>query len=160
MDLFKKISNDALGYSLRPMMSEDLPSVIAIEESDSWEHWSYTSFTSSLHGDDKSWVILKDNTVCGFIIFRVIGEDAELLKVAVSPAWKKQGIGSMLVQLMLQQLHEKKILRCFLEVRQSNKAAIALYQKHGFATIGIRKNYYQCGSIYEHANMMVWASVL
>jgi len=138
------------------MECDDIPSVMTIEEASLWGDWSHTSFYGSLQGSDESWVVLKDHIVCGFIVFREIGDEAELLKIAVAPVMQKQGVGSMLLQRMLQKFHDKKIIRCFLEVRQSNKEAIALYQKYGFVTVGIRQNYYQHGHAYEHAHVMVW----
>ena len=83
--------------------------------------------------------------VCGYCVLSVLFEDAEVLNVAVSKAHRKKGYGALLMEAMLERAIALGATQCFLEVRESNVAAIALYKKYGFSQYGIRKNYYEDG---------------
>ena len=56
--------------------------------------------------------------------------------------FRKAGLGQKLLEAGIQEAAAKGVERILLEVRQSNKAAIRLYEKNGFQTIGLRKSYY------------------
>ncbi|GAA3018719.1 hypothetical protein Aglo01_09230 [Actinokineospora globicatena] len=62
--------------------------------------------------------------------------------IGVDPVWQGRGIGKALLRLLLDRADEVRA-QVFLEVRTDNAAAIALYEAHGFATIGLRRRYYQ-----------------
>jgi ribosomal-protein-alanine N-acetyltransferase len=75
----------------------------------------------------------------GFALVRSIAGEAELLTLAVAPQHRRQGIGYKLLEKWLQAEHAERV---FLEVASDNPAAMALYEKSGFAVIGLRKAYY------------------
>ncbi|MHC3126287.1 alanine acetyltransferase [Brevundimonas sp. GN22] len=91
----------------------------------------------------------------GFILTRTVAGEAEVLTVAVRPDFRRQGLGH---QLMAEAIVCSAALgaeRMFLEVAQSNVAAIALYKSRGFEQVGLRKNYYQrADGSSEHATVM------
>ena len=73
----------------------------------------------------------------------VLGE-ADMMNLAVSPAYRRQGLGRALVLALCESLRQKMQATVLtLEVRDSNAPAAALYASLGFAQIGLRKNYYQ-----------------
>jgi len=76
------------------------------------------------------------------VFVRLMLDELHLLNLGVHPAWRRQGLGTQLIQHVLKTATEKGTLRIILEVRASNEAAQALYQKMGFRQIGLRKNYY------------------
>lgn len=78
----------------------------------------------------------------GFALNRLIGDEAELLLLAVSPAFQRRGVGMALIEQSLRQLRQREGTRLHLEVRHNNPA-IALYNKAGFALIGRRPGYYR-----------------
>ncbi len=84
----------------------------------------------------------KNGILCGFALGRVIADEAELFKIAVLPEYQRQGIA----ERMLIALHEKMKARgamvCFLEVREKNEAAIALYEKAGYRRVRVIPRYY------------------
>lgn len=70
-------------------------------------------------------------------------EQGDILNIGVCPAQRGKGIGSVLLQQAMETFKEQGGKELFLEVRASNTAAKALYEKFGFRRIGIRKGYYQ-----------------
>ncbi|GHV14065.1 hypothetical protein AGMMS49938_09580 [Fibrobacterales bacterium] len=80
-----------------------------------------------------------------FAIWQVAGDEAELLSVAVAEEERKKGYGKAILECSMRELAAQGVSKFFLEVREGNTAAIALYQKLGFKKIGVRKNYYSNG---------------
>lgn len=69
-------------------------------------------------------------------------DEAELFRIAVIPEARRNGLGKILLEKMLEDWNRLRISRAFLEVRSSNTAARALYEKYGFKPLGVRKKYY------------------
>ncbi|MBF2025908.1 MAG: ribosomal protein S18-alanine N-acetyltransferase [Oscillatoriales cyanobacterium C42_A2020_001] len=70
-------------------------------------------------------------------------EEAHITLMAVHPAYQRQGLGQAMLYALLMAAYKRRLERATLEVRASNQAAIALYEKFGFKTAGRRKRYYQ-----------------
>lgn len=81
--------------------------------------------------------------IAGFIAGRSMGEDAEILNLAVKESRRRRGVGTVLAVALLARYGEQKIRRVFLEVRESNRGAIALYEGLGFKQVGRRPDYYR-----------------
>ena len=75
------------------------------------------------------------------VVTQIAGE-AELLTFAVEPELRGRGLGQILLQHMLDMVEQGGCDRMFLEVRESNEPAIAVYEKLGFCQVGVRPNYY------------------
>ena len=84
----------------------------------------------------------EDGEILGFIGILAVPDEADITKVAVAKDAQGQGIGSMLMKELISRAPKLGVAKIFLEVRESNEAALALYKKFGFEQIGIRKNYY------------------
>ncbi len=80
--------------------------------------------------------------VSGFLVGRQAGEEAEILNLAVTPANRRKGQGSALLNAAMDEFHARRVSRLFLEVRESNGGGIAFYEKHGFLKTGRRAAYY------------------
>jgi ribosomal-protein-alanine N-acetyltransferase len=78
----------------------------------------------------------------GFLIGREAGGEAELLTLAVHPDAQRQGLGARLVMDFMAEAKAKGADHLFLEVAETNVAAIALYRKTGFTEAGYRRDYY------------------
>lgn len=78
----------------------------------------------------------------GFVLFRAIVDEAEILTLAVNPDARRSGLGLRLVEAAAQFAARIRAVRLFLEVAEDNAAARALYAKAGFTTAGRRKAYY------------------
>jgi ribosomal-protein-alanine acetyltransferase len=82
----------------------------------------------------------------GYIAIRHAAGEAEILRVAVAPAERRQGLARTLVEAGLARLRQEGVEVCHLEVRVDNLGAIALYESLGFAQTGRRRGYYRNGT--------------
>lgn len=80
----------------------------------------------------------------GFYLSRQIGCEEELLLFAVAPAFRKLGIGSILLDNFVADADSRGVKRLLLEMRADNPAE-SLYRRHGFLPVGLRRNYYRTG---------------
>ncbi|MCK4841995.1 MAG: ribosomal protein S18-alanine N-acetyltransferase [Methylococcales bacterium] len=127
---------------LRKMRMEDLPQVLEIEAKNYNFPWSEAIFKDCLKSFNYScWICDELDTLVGYSIVSMAAGEAHVMNISVDPAVQKQGVGSKLLENMIE-LAENKADTIFLEVRPSNRAAILLYEKRGFNEIGIRKGYY------------------
>lgn len=78
----------------------------------------------------------------GYILWREIKDEAEILTLLVAPSYKRKGKGSLLLAALFEHLIKKNIFKLFLEVAEDNHEAQAFYIKHGFEEIGKRPHYY------------------
>ena len=79
----------------------------------------------------------------GLVIFRIIADEAEILNLAVDPSWRRQGIASRLIEDAFAACKAAGVRTIFLEVRESNQAALNLYTRMGFTENGRRPKYYR-----------------
>lgn len=85
-------------------------------------------------------------TLVGFILSRLIGDEAEILSVAMAPASRGRGFARPLLDLHLRRLAGLGARAVFLEVDEHNVAACRLYRRAGFAEVGRRQGYYDNGA--------------
>ena len=119
-------------------MREDAPWLSQLYTASFPKGWDAQQFLELLAGGAEGWLIEKS----GFILIRCAADEVEIITLAVEPTLRRQGIAEQLVEHMVQTLATRSIQKLFLEVRENNDAAIALYQKHGFTQIGHRPDYY------------------
>lgn len=84
----------------------------------------------------------KDCGTVGYAFFRIVGPEAELLRIAVKKAERAKGTGSAILKKLIAVARENGAEEMFLEVREKNAAARKMYEKAGFEKIGTRKDYY------------------
>ena len=77
----------------------------------------------------------------GFSLFRTVGDESELLLLAVLPNHHRRGVGQGLLDQFLERARKDRVSRVHLEVREGNPA-VAMYRGSGFSAIGRRRNYY------------------
>lgn len=148
---------------LRAMTLADVAAVYAIEQQVQTHPWSQQLFIDSIMAGHHCTVLTQQgrevaNQIVGFCILQPVLDEANLLLMAIAPAYQHQGLGYQLLEQSIDGLIKARTAQgcnmIFLEVRQSNRAAIALYEKLGFAQIDLRKNYYPTGTGQEHALIM------
>ena len=79
----------------------------------------------------------------GLVMWRCLGDEAEILTIAVLPPWRGQGLGGRLLVAAMQDAAERGAVVMFLEVAANNEVAQGLYRRHGFTPVGRRKGYYR-----------------
>jgi [ribosomal protein S18]-alanine N-acetyltransferase len=90
-----------------------------------------------------AWVAEAAGQVCGFLVALVVSGEAEILNLAVDPIYRRAGFADALLSQACAELQKLKAESIFLEVRESNLAAIRLYEKHRFLKAGERIQYYR-----------------
>ena len=84
-------------------------------------------------------IVASDN---GFIVWRTVADEAEIISIGVAPDARRSGIAGTLILLMEQELKKSSVVNVFLEVSEVNYPAKKLYEKYGFKPTGKRPKYY------------------
>lgn len=135
-----------LRVKIKPMQRDDVDSVVALEAMAYGEHhWSKESFYNELSNDlAKYFSVFNENdeliAYCGS--WHIL-EEAHITNIAVSPHYRRMHIGEALLKTVIDECYRNMVKYVTLEVRAGNKPAIALYEKYGFKSLGLRKGYYQ-----------------
>lgn len=147
--------NNKLQVEIRRMIPEDIPEVAALEAACFSEPWSEQAFSDALQQPDALMVVAMQTndgkqTLAGYCgIYLSLDE---ITNVAVCPEYRKQGIADQILDVVFVEAKKRGTEKIYLEVRESNLPAQRLYQKHGFASCGMRKNFYRKPT--EHAIVM------
>lgn len=108
------------------------------------EPWSEKSLDSELSNPLSLWLVaLEGERVAGYVGSQTVMGETDMMNLAVHPDFRRQGIGTMLIDHLVATLKTKESTALTLEVRQSNEAAKALYGSLGFCQVGLRPNYYR-----------------
>lgn len=144
MSSSSEVSKSTSVVAIRKLAASDVPAVLAILlESPEAAAWSQESLLQVASGDPAARVAEMNGIPIGFLIGRIAADEFEILNMAVSRGHRRSGIASKLLQSALKFSRTAGCVRVYLEVRASNKPAIALYARHGFAECGRRAKYYK-----------------
>ncbi|WP_020392648.1 GNAT family N-acetyltransferase [Kribbella catacumbae] len=142
--------------AIRPATATDLDALVALDQvcfgDSAWSTESWTAEFARL-ATDRVVLVADEGVAVGYVVLLVppVGEDpVELLRIAVSPAERRTGIGGQLMTAALQRCAGRTVL---LEVAAGNESAGALYRGFGFEQISRRRGYYAGG---EDAVIMRW----
>jgi len=133
---------------ITPATEEDISKIIEIEREAISPPWTHGALLSEIYKDDSFFIIAVDDTgepspcVAGFAIIRQVGDDGELLQIAVDKNQRRLGVGDLLMEAVVAYAWKNTCNSIFLEVRRGNKPAVSLYEKHGFKSVRIRRDYY------------------
>ena len=132
---------------IREATTNDIPFMIALSrESPSAASWGQSAYSDVFNPGAPARIALVSEhggSLSGFVFARKNAEDCELENVVVSGAVRRRGIASALLESLLREARDLGVERMFLEVRESNSAARALYEKCGFKITGRRSSYYR-----------------
>jgi ribosomal-protein-alanine N-acetyltransferase len=131
---------------LRPATNADLNEIVQIERESFADPWTEEAFRRLIAGHSAIFQVVgypPEQAVAGYVIAFAIGEDAELLNIAVRRESRGKGLAGQMLDAVLIQLAGRGVRNAFLEVRESNAAARSLYESRGFTEIGRRRNYYR-----------------
>ncbi len=129
----------------RQISSTDFAQVELIE-SQSPSPWTEAQIRAEFARKFSSLFVLtpeKQLRVFGWCAVSVLGDEAELLKIAVHSDYRRRGYADAILAHLIDLLQKVSVERLFLEVRSGNVAACNLYRKHGFEEVGKRKAYYR-----------------
>ncbi|OOE58491.1 ribosomal protein S18-alanine N-acetyltransferase [Salinivibrio kushneri] len=134
-------------YQITPLDHDDVVAIAAIEQRAHLFPWSPAQLAVSSHQFDHHYVLrltTASSCIIGYFYARCIAGEAELLNIAIDPDYQGQGWGWILLNGMITTLRHAGADSIWLEVRESNMPAKALYQKHDFQVIHRRQQYYRC----------------
>ena len=128
---------------IREMKLTDVPAIAELEKICFSDPWSENSIASELDNPLSYWLVADDNgIIAGYVGSQSVLDAADMMNLAVSPDYSKQGIGQALVRGLVNHLQQNNVIALLLEVRVSNHPAISLYEKLGFVQVGRRPKYY------------------
>lgn len=129
---------------IREMQIDDLEQVMPIEEENFSVPWTETGFFTYLLRSDAMFLAAEEEgEVLGYCGVLLVLDEGDITSVSVKKNRHREGIGKLLIEALIQKTGREGVGVLHLEVRQSNAAAIALYEKMGFVRDGLRKNYYE-----------------
>ena len=129
---------------VRKMQPEDLLQICEIEKDNFSLPWSEKSFLESMERNDTLFLVaLNGEEVAGYLGCYCVAGEGEITNVAVKSSYRRQGIGGKLLETLYEEAKALHTREFFLEVRESNEAAIGLYSRQGFVKEGVRKNFYE-----------------
>jgi len=120
-----------------------VPAVRALEHEAFSDPWSERDFRECVASEVVFLVAAAPDGVAGYVVAQDAADEGEILNLAVVPARHRGGVGRALVEGALAALAARGVTRVFLEVRESNGAARALYAALGFQEVGRRTRYYR-----------------
>ena len=145
------MTDDVVGAEdvvLRPMRWWDLEAVHALETALFPDPWSVETFWSELAGVPESRTFLVaevGGAVVGYAGLAVAAHQADVQTIAVAPSSQGRGVGGRLLQALVDEAVSRGAYELLLEVRADNAPALALYARHGFERIAVRRGYYPPG---------------
>ena len=129
--------------------ADELEPILAIEQRSFQWPWGRLAFEGELTCDNACNYIVKSSAdgageqVIAYVFLRLAADELHLLKIAVSPAWRRQGIAARLLERCFASIAKRVAASVHLEVRTTNTAAIELYLKLGLEVVGKRHKYYE-----------------
>lgn len=136
---------------LRPMHDEDVGAVMDIERRAYPFPWSDGIFHDCIHVGYCCWVYELDGVVVGYAVMSIGAAEAHILNLCVEPEQQRRGIGTQMLELLIELAQQHQANSMFLEVRPSNRGAISLYHAMSFTEVGTRKDYYPATQGRENA---------
>jgi [ribosomal protein S18]-alanine N-acetyltransferase len=156
---------------IRVATEEDIDAMTELDATCFSAPWSRASFEAELTTNQLAWYLVAEELVpeelipeelipeclatkgeadgdklgliIGYAGLWAIEDEGHITNVAVHPDYRRMHLGSILVEMLIDQTRKEGLKRFTLEVRVSNHAAIALYEKFGFVSVGLRKGYYE-----------------
>jgi ribosomal-protein-alanine N-acetyltransferase len=136
--------------SIRPATDADVDAVVELEATclgdDAWSRGLVEQGIAHALPTITYLVAVQDRTVLGHAVASSAGDDAELQRIAVAPAYRRAGVASALLAEVERRAAEDGATRLLLEVRDDNTAAAAFYASRGFEEVGRRRGYYRDGA--------------
>lgn len=148
-----------MDFTIHDVTEKDIKQIVNIERASFPTPWPPYFFTEELSLPISRFYCAKlndyeQNMVIGFILSHAILDELHLLNIACHPDYRRRGVATALFRYTLEENPQARMV--FLEVREGNRPARALYNKLGFFPVGRRKKYYS--DVGEDAIVMAWTT--
>ena len=123
----------------------DIDSIVRVENACFSTPWSIDAMKHEICENKLADFMIacdEEDNIVGYIGIWTLLDECQINKIAVIPEKRKNGIGKTILNHVLEFTRDIGVKNWYLEVRESNKAAQALYRSAGFSSVGTRKNYY------------------
>ena len=133
-----------LGLHIAPAQPRDADAVANLHAKSFYRGWPRQDIEAYLLDPDTPTLVACDarRNIAGFAMLRILGDDVELMTIAVDRKYQGKGVGEALLKACFEDLMMTPARRMILEVAADNPSALRLYQKLGFDKINERKGYY------------------
>ena len=139
------------------MLETDIDDVVLIEHESFSVPWSKAAFEQEMFNDKAHYLVMEeDNRIIGYGGFWKIIDEGHFMNLAITPSYRKRGLGKKLIEAMLNYARTLEIVSATLEVRETNESALGAYKTIGFQIEGKRPSYYT--NPVEDA-MIMWLSL-
>ena len=148
----RAVSEISASISISNMSEHDLLEVVEIEEHSGLSRWGWAAYYAELQCSNRNLLLVarvtrpleqhKTDNLAGYIVARLSVGELHINNVAVRDEYRRRGIGTALVNRILEEGRRSHASTAFLEVRAGNTAAQALYERCCFVVFARRRNYY------------------
>lgn len=123
----------------------DLAALVSLEREAFSDPWTSEQLSETIAQSSTVGLVVADGAgvVVGYLLGRVVADEAEILTLAVRLTERRRGLGRKLLDAALATMRLRGVRSVWLEVRQSNEGAQALYTGAGFIATGVRRGYYR-----------------
>lgn len=133
--------------SIRAATLDDIPAILAVEQSSaSAAHWTIEQYLSRIQSpaQDACFLVAEcEGGICGFLCAHIVADEWEIENVVVAKEFRRHGIGAQLMTSLIEKWEHSAGTAVLLELRESNVAARALYERYGLREVGRRRGYYR-----------------
>ena len=139
------MTGSGAGITVRSPLPGDLAAVIRLESASFTDPWTDDALAQELAPDRLRLPLIAEaeGSVVGYLMAWKIVDQLHILNIAADPALRRRGIGTALLRAVAVRAAALGLSELTLEVRASNKAALAFYRRHGFRRTGVRPGYYE-----------------
>lgn len=132
-----------MAFTFREAVESDIDRIVSIETASMSNPWTYNSYLEAVDSEHAFILVAEESgDVAGFSVFYLTPPECELPDIVVAESYRGKGLGTLLLNESIHKLEALGMDTIFLEVRESNTPARALYNKIGFTEIGKRKYFY------------------
>ena len=121
---------------------EHLSLVATLEKNTFSEPWTEKSLELFLDDLNFCMILMNSGELASYCTVTTVLDEAQIINVATDTRYKRMGMAEKVLEAVIEECKNRNIVTISLEVRESNKAAIALYEKLGFEVMGKRNNFY------------------
>ena len=130
--------------NFRPLAAADIPAIVKLEAESFYDAWNENMLQNELNNNMTTYLVMEvAGRLMGYAGFWLVAGEAQITRVAIWDAERGQGYGTRLTAALVNKAWELGAEAITLEVRESNMAAQKAYLTCGFASEGIRPNYYE-----------------
>ncbi len=133
-----------MNIEIEKMNKNHLEEIKEALENEFDDFWNYNILKEELNSSNSKYIVaILNKEIMGFAGVKFALDQADIMNIVTRKDYRNKGIGTLLLNELISICKEFKANSIFLEVNEDNKPAIKLYEKAGFESVGIRKNYYK-----------------